>query len=153
MEKTFKIMLISIFTVLITGSIQNVLAEDITDVFKPIAIKNSYNISGGISNDNRIMMGIDDEFEEPNLYKTQEEYNVMFLYIISLSYDIIRIYYSFHIFVDNYRIILIMLWTMYGLERYLIITSNELKKIVVVMTSFILIYDVFHKDSLICSLN
>ena len=41
MEKTFKIMLISIFTVLITGSIQNVLAEDITDVFKPIAIKNS----------------------------------------------------------------------------------------------------------------
>ena len=77
----------------------------------------------------------------------------MFLYIISLSYDIIRIYYSFHIFVDNYRIILIMLWTMYGLERYLIITSNELKKIVVVMTSFILIYDVFHKDSLICSLN
>ena len=73
------------------------------------------------------MMGIDDEFEEPNLYKTQEEYNVMFLYIISLSYDIIRIYYSFHIFVDNYRIILIMLWTMYGLERYLIITSNELK--------------------------
>jgi len=99
------------------------------------------------------MMGIDDEFEEPNLYKTQEEYNVMFLYIISLSYDIIRIYYSFHIFVDNYRIILIMLWTMYGLERYLIITSNELKKIVVVMTSFILIYDVFHKDSLICSLN
>lgn len=98
-------------------------------------------------------MGIDDEFEEPNLYKTQEEYNVMFLYIISLSYDIIRIYYSFHIFVDNYRIILIMLWTMYGLERYLIITSNELKKIVVVMTSFILIYDVFHKDSLICSLN
>ena len=98
-------------------------------------------------------MGIDDEFEEPNLYKTQEEYNVMVLYIISLSYDIIRIYYSFHIFVDNYRIILIMLWTMYGLERYLIITSNELKKIVVVMTSFILIYDVFHKDSLICSLN
>ena len=98
-------------------------------------------------------MGIDDEFEEPNLYKTQEEYNVMFLYIISLSYDIIRIYYSFHIFVDNYRIILIMLWTMYGLERYLIITSNELKKIVVVMTSFILIYDVFHKDSLMCSLN
>ena len=98
-------------------------------------------------------MGIDDEFEEPNLYKTQEEYNVMFLYIISLSYDIIRIYYSFHIFVDNYRIILIMLWTMYGLERYLIITSNELKKIVVEMTSFILIYDVFHKDSLMCSLN
>ena len=95
------------------------------------------------------MMGIDDEFEEPNLYKTQEEYNVMFLYIISLSYDIIRIYYSFHIFVDNYRIILIMLWTMYGLERYLIITSNELKKIVVVMTSFILIYDVFHKDSIL----
>ena len=41
MEKTFKIMLISIFTVLIIGSIQNVLAEDITDVFKPIAIKNS----------------------------------------------------------------------------------------------------------------
>ena len=41
MEKTFKIMLISIFTVLITGSIQNVLAEDITDVFKQIAIKNS----------------------------------------------------------------------------------------------------------------
>ena len=61
-------------------------------------------------------MGIDDEFEEPNLYKTQEEYNVMFLYIISLSYDIIRIYYSFHIFVDNYRIILIMLFSLYVRE-------------------------------------
>ena len=41
MEKTFKIMLISIFTVLITGSIQNVLAEDITDIFKPVTIKNA----------------------------------------------------------------------------------------------------------------
>ena len=34
-------MLISIFAVLITGSIQNVLAEDITDILKPIPIKNS----------------------------------------------------------------------------------------------------------------
>ena len=34
-------MLISIFTALITGSIQNVLAEDITDIFKPVTIKNA----------------------------------------------------------------------------------------------------------------
>ena len=34
-------MLISIFTALIAGSIQNVLAEDITDILKPVPIKNS----------------------------------------------------------------------------------------------------------------
>ena len=34
-------MLISIFTSLIAGSIQDVLAEDITDIFKPVPIKNS----------------------------------------------------------------------------------------------------------------
>ena len=34
-------MLISIFTALIAGSIQDVLAEDITDIFKPVPIKNS----------------------------------------------------------------------------------------------------------------
>ena len=34
-------MLISIFTALIAGSIQDVLAEDITDVLKPVPIKNS----------------------------------------------------------------------------------------------------------------
>ena len=34
-------MLISIFTALIAGSIQDVLAEDITDILKPLPIKNS----------------------------------------------------------------------------------------------------------------
>ena len=34
-------MLISIFTALIAGSIQDVLAEDITDILKPVPIKNS----------------------------------------------------------------------------------------------------------------
>ena len=34
-------MLISIFTALIVGSIQNALAEDITDMFKPVPIKNA----------------------------------------------------------------------------------------------------------------
>ena len=34
-------MLISIFTTLVTGSIQDVLAEDITDMFEPIPIRNS----------------------------------------------------------------------------------------------------------------
>ena len=34
-------MLISIFTALIAGSIQDVLAEDITDILKPFPIKNS----------------------------------------------------------------------------------------------------------------
>ena len=34
-------MLISIFTALIAGSIQNVLADDITDMFKPVPIRNS----------------------------------------------------------------------------------------------------------------
>ena len=34
-------MLISIFTVLIAGSIQDVLAYDITDIFEPIPIRNS----------------------------------------------------------------------------------------------------------------
>ena len=34
-------MLIPIFTALIAGSIQNVLADDITDMFKPVPIRNS----------------------------------------------------------------------------------------------------------------
>ncbi len=34
-------MLISIFTALIAGSIQDALAEDITDILKPVPIKNS----------------------------------------------------------------------------------------------------------------
>ena len=34
-------MLVSIFTALIAGSIQDVLAEDITDILKPVTIKNS----------------------------------------------------------------------------------------------------------------
>ena len=34
-------MLITVFTVLIAGSIQDVLAEDITDILKPVPIKNS----------------------------------------------------------------------------------------------------------------
>jgi hypothetical protein len=41
MEKIFKIMLISVFTALIAGSIQDVLAQDITDIFEPVPIKNS----------------------------------------------------------------------------------------------------------------
>ena len=40
-EKFFGVMLISIFTALIAGSIQDVLAEDITDILKPVTIKNS----------------------------------------------------------------------------------------------------------------
>ena len=53
-------------------------------------------------------MGIDDEFDEPNLFMNQEECNLMFLYIISMSYDIIKIYYSFNLFVENYRVLLMM---------------------------------------------
>ena len=41
MEKFLKVTLIAIFTVLIAGSIQNVLAENIDDMFKPAPIKNS----------------------------------------------------------------------------------------------------------------
>ena len=41
MGKFFKIMLIPILTALIAGSIHDVLAENITDIFKPVPIKNS----------------------------------------------------------------------------------------------------------------
>ena len=41
MKKFFKVTLIAIFTVLIAGSIQNVLAENIGDMFKPAPIRNS----------------------------------------------------------------------------------------------------------------
>ena len=41
MEKFLKVTLIAVFTVLIAGSIQNVLAENIDDMFKPAPIKNS----------------------------------------------------------------------------------------------------------------
>ena len=41
MEKFFEVTLIAIFTVLIAGSIQNVLAENIGDMFKPSPIKDS----------------------------------------------------------------------------------------------------------------
>ena len=41
MDKFFKILLISVFTALITGSMQDVFAVDMTDIFKPVPIKNS----------------------------------------------------------------------------------------------------------------
>ena len=41
MGKFFKIMLIPIFTALIAGSIHDVFAEHITDIFKAVPIKNS----------------------------------------------------------------------------------------------------------------
>jgi len=40
-KKISEVMLISIFTALIAGSIQDVLAYDITDIFEPIPIRNS----------------------------------------------------------------------------------------------------------------
>ena len=40
-DKFFKIMLISVFIALIAGSMQDVFAVDVTDIFKPIPIKNS----------------------------------------------------------------------------------------------------------------
>ena len=41
MDKYFKIMLVSIFIALISGSMQDVFAMDMTDIFKPVPIKNS----------------------------------------------------------------------------------------------------------------
>jgi len=41
MKNFSKVMLIPIFTALIVGSVQPVLADDITDIFKPVPIKNS----------------------------------------------------------------------------------------------------------------
>ena len=41
MGKFFKIMLIPIFTALIAGSIHDVFAEHMTDIFEPVPIKNS----------------------------------------------------------------------------------------------------------------
>ena len=41
MDKYFKIMLISIFIALISGSMQDVFAVDMTDILKPVPIKNS----------------------------------------------------------------------------------------------------------------
>ena len=41
MENFFKMMLIAIFTVLITCSVQPVFAQDITDVLKPVPIKDA----------------------------------------------------------------------------------------------------------------
>ena len=40
-DKFFKIMLISVFISLIAGSMQDVFAVDMTDIFKPVPIKNS----------------------------------------------------------------------------------------------------------------
>ena len=41
MKNFSKVMLIPIFTALIVGSVRHVLADDITDLFKPVPIKNS----------------------------------------------------------------------------------------------------------------
>ena len=41
MDKYFKIMLVSIFIALISGSMQDAFAMDMTDIFKPVPIKNS----------------------------------------------------------------------------------------------------------------
>ena len=40
-EQLFKVMLISIFTALIAGSIQDVLADKLSDEYKPVLLKNS----------------------------------------------------------------------------------------------------------------
>ena len=87
-------------------------------------------------------------YDEPKLFNTVEEYNVSFLYILSISYGILKIYYSFSLFLNYYRIILMMMGIILFLEDYLTITKNELMKIIIVITSFIVINDIFPTETI-----
>jgi hypothetical protein len=86
-------------------------------------------------------------YDEPKLFNTVEDYNVSFLYILSISYGILKIYYSFSLFLNYYRIILMMMGIMLFLEEHLTITKNELMKIIIVITSFIVINDIFPTET------
>lgn len=81
--------------------------------------------------------------DDESMFKSKEEYNLTFLYMMSMIYDIVRIYYSYQLFLDNNKVVILMCLTMYGLEGYIDITKNEMKKIVIVSTAMLLINDVF----------
>lgn len=89
-------------------------------------------------------MVVNDDFDEPTLFASEEEYNLMIVYIIAISYDILKLYYSYYVFLENYHMFIMMFLTYYSLEKYLTITSYELKKIIVVFTSFIIINDIYN---------
>jgi len=81
--------------------------------------------------------------DDETMFKTKEEYNLTFLYMMSMIYDIVRIYYSYQMFLDNNKIILLTFLAIYGLEGYIAITKEEMKKVVVVCTTMLLINEVF----------
>ena len=80
--------------------------------------------------------------DDESMFKSKD-YNLTFLYMMSMIYDIVRIYYSYQLFLDNNKVVILMCLTMYGLEGYIDITKNEMKKIVIVSTAMLLINDVF----------
>jgi len=84
-----------------------------------------------------------DSDDDKSMFKSKEEYNLTFLYMMSIIYDIVRIYYSYQLFLDNNKVVILMCLTIYGLEGYIEITKNEMKKIVIVATAMLLINDVF----------
>ena len=87
-------------------------------------------------------MCIDEEFEGCNLFQKDEEFYLMSLYIISLSYDIVRIYYSLQLFIENYKFLIMIFVMMYLLEDYITISGDELKKVVILLTCFILMNNI-----------
>ncbi|MBG01798.1 MAG: hypothetical protein CL470_05960 [Acidimicrobiaceae bacterium] len=87
-------------------------------------------------------MGIDEEFEGANLFPKDEEFYLMSLYIISLSYDIVRIYYSLQLFIENYKFLIMIFVMMYLLEDYITISGDELKKVEILLTCFILMNNI-----------
>ena len=87
-------------------------------------------------------MNFDDDLDEPTLFASEEEYNLMMLYIIAIGYDIVKIYYSYSVFLEHYHMFIMIFMTYYSLEKYLTITSYELKKMIIVFTSFMIINDI-----------
>ena len=81
--------------------------------------------------------------DDENMFKKKEEYNLTFLYMMSMIYDIVRIYYSYQMFLDNNKVVLLTFLAIYGLEGYIAITKEEMKKVVVVFTTMLLINNVF----------
>jgi|AACY02.10.fsa_nt_gi hypothetical protein len=84
-----------------------------------------------------------DDSDDVEFFKSKEEYNLTFLYMMSVIYDTVKIYYSYQVFLDNNKVLIMFLFAFYGLEGYIAITKEESKKIVVVFTSMMLINDVF----------
>ena len=47
--------------------------------------------------------------DDETMFKSKEEYNLTFLYMMSMIYDIVRVYYSYQLFLDNNKVVILIM--------------------------------------------